>query len=524
MNLANIDANFEFEKLHQHAKKIYDSFVQVTKQKYYCTVFVSLCGISHLDDIINEYCHRYSILNMIIDIIYETYKDTLVCINIQRNDWYEFRDHRWYPLKLNELNVTIEKFIPLKVRDILFEQCNSKIKNQQFEHSVQLMHLIKKINNNRIINAHTFVAMCKNKFYDSKFIYKLDSDSNLIGFSNGVYEYDKLCFRNGVPSDYISKTVGYEFKNYDTLPDILSDKINEFFLRNQISDDLRDYLLTFIALVLRGKHHKIKNIWDCDHDKAFYNLVKRMLNDSFDGYFATLPDSFLARKMGMTRNSPEFADKAGKRLLVVENSECNDISRVHILNNCSIGEKIIITPLYGDVVCYKIQFTMIIKCEKPFGMPTNKTISFRNLCVVPFKKPLNQISENNIDNNIDIDLVQAMMWLVLTKYNSKWYEGCAGWGDITIREPEEINQYMFGWKIKSNHAEFFRNTLQKTNNNSDVVEISSLFDTYKQWHIESYSHGPKLSLRKFMTHLINNDYKLFEDKICGVCYCYFDSD
>ena len=40
---------------------------------------------------------------------------------------------------------------------------------------------------------------------------KMDTNSYLVGFLNGVYDLKNNCFRNAEPEELVSTTTGYEF-------------------------------------------------------------------------------------------------------------------------------------------------------------------------------------------------------------------------------------------------------------------------------------------------------------------------
>ena len=46
---------------------------------------------------------------------------------------------------------------------------------------------------------------------DPYFLDNLDNNSNLICFNNGVYDLERGTFRNGVPTDYVTLSTGYDY-------------------------------------------------------------------------------------------------------------------------------------------------------------------------------------------------------------------------------------------------------------------------------------------------------------------------
>lgn len=51
---------------------------------------------------------------------------------------------------------------------------------------------------------------------DKTFFLTIDENPNLLGFDDGIYETDKKQFRKGVPTDYVTKSVGYDYPLKDS--------------------------------------------------------------------------------------------------------------------------------------------------------------------------------------------------------------------------------------------------------------------------------------------------------------------
>jgi len=81
---------------------------------------------------------------------------------------------------------------------------------------------------------------------------KFDSDKHLFAFNNKIYDLENQCFIEPDPSQYISKSCGYDYDdNYDEKykPD-LTKVIDSVFP----DKDIKDYYLTFLATGLSGIH------------------------------------------------------------------------------------------------------------------------------------------------------------------------------------------------------------------------------------------------------------------------------
>jgi phage/plasmid-associated DNA primase len=115
----------------------------------------------------------------------------------------------------------------------------------------KMSKIYEKLNNNTFL--HNVVQACARKFMgiSIKFEEKLDSNPNLIGFENGVYDLKNKIFRKGQPEDYIKMSVGYNYIKYK-MEDPIIKKINDYFVTIQTETDMREYILRLMSSFLDG--------------------------------------------------------------------------------------------------------------------------------------------------------------------------------------------------------------------------------------------------------------------------------
>ena len=158
-------------------------------------------------DKINEQTVDYYIENTISEqtefdlamVLYQMYKDKFVCSNIKNNIWWEFQANRWIE---TDCGNSLRKAISTKMHARYLK------KIQQMVHTLQ--HLIstqaaeEKINSMRkktskLVDIQANLKKTNNKnnvmreareiFYNKDFINKLDSNTNLLCFTNGVVDF-----------------------------------------------------------------------------------------------------------------------------------------------------------------------------------------------------------------------------------------------------------------------------------------------------------------------------------------------
>ena len=136
----------------------------------------------------------------IADELYNQYKHIYKCTSKRKKIWYVFKDHKWD--KINKYELT-----------------NSLYPN--------ISNISESITKNSVFRSKFFCIISK-KFYDGNFKQNLDNNPFLIGFNNGIYDLKNKCFRKGIPNDFISSTLNYDYmKNSQT--EIAIKQIESFF-------------------------------------------------------------------------------------------------------------------------------------------------------------------------------------------------------------------------------------------------------------------------------------------------------
>lgn len=464
----------------------------------------------------------------IAEIIYQLYKGRFVCIDIGKKKWYEFQDHRWVPV---QSAYTLENLISDEVRIILRQYFVDQMQNakltksgqsvdDEYKRYMKLLKVIDKLGDVKV--RECVVRACANKFHDPKFQEKLDSNVYLVGFLNGVYDLKEKSFRDGLPSDYVFKTVGYDWIDFEE-DDPVFDKINKFFSQIQIEEDMRTYILTFIAKTLRGIPDSKLHLWTGgggNGKSATIDLIKHMLGD----YFGVIPVSLLTQKRKASGGpTPELADKYGKRFLVIQEPEHNDVIFVGQMKEYTGKDQIYARPMYGEPFYYTPQFTMVLTCNNLPHIPAADNGTWRRLRVAQFDSEF--VDEDPIgprqflkDEDLQEEFstwAQPLIWLIITKYYPIYEKGYNN-KKFKIYEPDDVKKHTNDYKIDSDmYAAFLDETIEVTNDIKHVELIDRLYKEFSKWYTASYNDkAPRKPT--FTSYLKKNNYKLDKQKIYGI--------
>lgn len=192
----------------------------------------------------------------ITKILFELYGDIYKCVNIKGEDWYEFQGHRWVNIEsgytlYSRISVDLNREFAL-LASYFLQQCdaNNDHTNDNYRLKAEkIFKLMKRLKTTAFKGS--IMRDCARKFYDPNFEGLLDSNPNLLGFDNGIYDLSLMKFRKGRPSDMVSMTTGYNYKLYSMDHKHIIG-IKDYFSKIMIQEDMREYVLTLLASYLDG--------------------------------------------------------------------------------------------------------------------------------------------------------------------------------------------------------------------------------------------------------------------------------
>ena len=206
--------------------------------------------------------------NDVACVVHHMYRYDYVCASIRNRTWYEFRDHRW---RESDSACSLRKRLCTDV----FKEYGEMAKNMQQRaidtndesEQQRLVETCQKLNGIALQLKKTFfkdnlIKECSELFHVEKFEETLDSDCNLVGFENGVYDLERYEFREGRPDDHVSFSAGINYVPYagDSHPTVA--EIRRFWEQIHPDPDIRGYVMRTLADCLSGHiTHERFNIW-----------------------------------------------------------------------------------------------------------------------------------------------------------------------------------------------------------------------------------------------------------------------
>jgi P4 family phage/plasmid primase-like protien len=289
--------------------------------------------------------------------------------------WYEFREHRFYG-NSNTLGLLISEDLVLYYKLYKKDVCDNK------------SDLIDKI----IVNLKTvsfknnILTECANLLYNKfpTFLEDMNSNPDLICFTNGVFDTELLEFRNGRTEDNITYSTNTEYYIHDENNTQIKE-VYKFLTELFPDKEVRDYQLKKIAVCLSGRNQEYFNIWTGNGSNGKSKLCE-LIQKTFGDYWNEMQVSLITKTRGSSSNcSPEVIDLKGRRITTIQEPEMKDRLNMGLIKQLTGGDKIPARQLYKRQESIKIQTKLFLCCNTIPTIENSDGGTWRRIKVVEFK-------------------------------------------------------------------------------------------------------------------------------------------
>ena len=338
-------------------------------------------------------------INTLINSTYDSYINKLNCVYVGHNVWYHFKNHKW----------------------------NKIISDQRNPYD-------------RLFN-------------DPDFELKLDNNPDIIGFTNGVFDLKEIKLRSGLPSDYISLNVGYDYKVFNETDPIVQN-VESYFKSLQPDENIRNYVLKIRASFLDG-HNKGKQfyLWLCGE---YLDTPMELLKISLGDYYYSVQSRSKYDRWPITPR--------GIRLFAITKSA--EISNLGSLVKEIAGQDYLVLQTssnrkYG----YKPQYKPILFIDVVPDIPFNDNIAWRLLNILPWTS---EVTDQDF-----LSMRQAFIWLLLNKYYPLLKKD-------GLQEPENITKIKNTYRSNNDIYGKFINENYNFDTNSKIY-LTDIYSKFKEW-------------------------------------------
>jgi P4 family phage/plasmid primase-like protien len=434
------------------------------------------------------------------DLIYYFYKDDYIFG--EDNEWYSFKNPKWK--NMGNKNIKLRLATYTKIKDI-YKQLYKYYKENDPDPKKKTT--IKKIidifgettlKNNIMTELIDLYAEHKNP--ERNFVKKLDTNNNLLGFENGIYDLSKFEFREGKQEDYISLSVGYDY--IETHTDHHKDLL-QFLEDIQPNEEERDYMLTYLSIALIGNQLELFTILTGSGRNGKSKLIE-LLELTFGDYYSSVQSQLFTRPRPEA-NSPDpgLLNLLKKRLVISSEPEKNSKLNSGFIKFITGRDSTTLRNCHSnDMIQFRPKFVTLFTCNDiPDCDDMDNAFSKRLRCINFPTEFINEpIKENQkkMDPNINFkfnDWKQDFM-LLLIEYYKKYFEL------KTLKPTANILKWTNQYKEDTDmYLNFLNECTKETDNEMDKIHCSTLYELFKMWHKTNFPHE-KISNNKIFVNSI----------------------
>ena len=458
--------------------------------------------------------------NDVAKVIRHMYKNEFVCSSSKRNEWWQFKEHRWRPIdNAIELRQRLSKEVVddylrlnMYISKTAYEiqgNINNKEKQLQMEHLKVISKIIEKLKNTSF--KKNVIVECSELFHDSKFEQRLDKNLNLVGFENGVYDLDKMEFRDGVYEDYMSMSTGINYYDHDEDDEYLLE-VRKFIDEVLPKKNVREYVLKLMSTFLHGAVKQEKfHIWTGCGGNGKSKLIE-LLQNAFRDYCCPLPVSHLTKERGRSEGANSaLARTKNKRFVVLQEPESNEELKVGELKMLTGGDTVPVRELYKEQEYIKPQFKMVLTCNALPPLSSTDRGVWRRMSVVEFisiftdKPDPTDKYQFQIDESLGEKLAVEGPWpepfiYLLIQYYKKYIKS-------GLSEPAEVRKYTEEYQSESDYfVQFMNEKLVEQDSNDTILKLNEIYFEYKEWFKQTRGTSIKIPTRKELKTNITKKY------------------
>ena len=275
------------------------------------------------------------------------------CSDSRHRSYYRFSGHKWRDCPEGELSVVLSR----QVRQAFLDMAEQTTKTHAGEESKKAAEAWQECANTLLRTGPKASILCelRNLLYDDAFYQDLDSNMNLLGFENGLFDLDSDTFREGRPEDLVSFSVGYDYALSDDAG--IQGEIMAFINSCFCDPQTAEHLLDVTASCLHGYRRFEKFYIQKGRGRNGKGAIAELIKHAFGDYFAVIDMAFFTQpRKSSSAASPELADKKGKRYLLSTEPEASEKIQISKLKHLTGGDTISARPLYCPPVYFKPQF------------------------------------------------------------------------------------------------------------------------------------------------------------------------
>jgi len=457
--------------------------------------------------------------NDLAKMLFDCYSSVFVCADPEKHIWFEYKDHKWKQIKKGStLRSKISKELALRFQEEsrkIFNEISEDEGGEGLDKKLKtIMTLIKSLKSAPFKNH--VMQESEEVFYNDDFLDRLDSDINLLGFSNGVFDVRTMTFRNGKPEDFISLSTRYEYKDFtDDDPAVL--EVKDFLIKVFPDPKLRGYFLEYCAQLLKGGNFRktfLNHTGEGDNAKS---ITIELIELALGQYAVKLPTALITGKRTQSSQAaPELARVNGVRAAFLQEPSKRDVVNSGILKELTGNDSFFNRDLYKNGKEIKPMFKLGLVSNYMPHIEADDEALWNRILVLPyeswFPKPKDahkvpktfeeQLAKKifHRDDNFNEKLPQMkqpFMWILIQKLK-----------EIMVKGPSQIpDKVLEATAIyrRNNDVflQFVSECIKEDVTDSISISLPEAYSAFQQWFRESFPNLKipiKNDLKDDLTH------------------------
>jgi P4 family phage/plasmid primase-like protien len=344
-------------------------------------------------------------------------------------------------------------------------------------------------------DKNNFMREAMELFYDKDFVKNMDTNKYLLCFNNGVVDFKLKTFRDGYPQDYITKTTGINYTEFNAEnPNMLkiSQDIISFMEKLFPIESLNKYMWDHLASCLIGTNlNQTFNIYHGSGSNG-KSILTDLMSHSLGEYKGTVPITLVTEKRNsIGGTSSEIIQLKGIRYAVMQEPSKDTKINEGIMKELTGGDPVQGRALYCESEIFEPQFKLVVCTNTLFDITSNDDGTWRRIRKCDFLSKFVDEGEEHTDDTEFVftkdkslkDRLPELAPVFMSMLVKKTFEtgGVVEDCDIVL---SASNKYRKG---QDHIAAFVSEMVVKTGNTKDIIKKTELVNQFKLWYQDSQS-------------------------------------
>ena len=335
-------------------------------------------------------------------VLFLMFKDTFICSELGKSGnsvWYLYEHHRWKLDEGQQLKLIISEEMYMLFSSKLQKRMDYMqdydpdderyIKGQK--NAIQMSQVINRLKDSNYKSCILREAASIFYNYRPGLNEKMDTNKNLMSFTNGVIDFERKIFRDGSPDDFITKSTGIPYVDVSD-PSKLSEE--QLLTMKEVNDclnqifpvvELRNYVLDHLASTLIGQNiNQTFNIY-YGSGRNGKSVITDLMSQALGEYKGIVPISMITEKRaGVGGLSPEVIALKGVRYAVIQEPEKSMKLNEGFMKELTGGDTITARTLFSKPESYVPQYDVVVCANNLFEIASNDDGTWRRIRVINF--------------------------------------------------------------------------------------------------------------------------------------------